>query len=1057
MPLISRLGAASSRGFGQLATQASGKYIEDYFSTYLYTGTGSSQIVPNNIAFEDTAEWTSTRLQYTSNTPRAVKVSSTGNVYITLLSGGVAIAKYSGGSLAWQRSLVNPPVLYNAVLTELALDSSENIYAVGYAYNGTYNQITLVKYNSSGVIQWQRKLNQLDSYGYGVTVDSSNNIYITGICYAGPAYAIVAKYNSSGVLQWQKSLQSSDTYGHGIATDSSGNVYVSVQCSDGTSDVCVLVKLDSSGSTVWSVKLRDGYGTSPRVAVDSSDGIYLYGGIYNASYGSIQRVLAKYNTSGVLQWQRKIYFDPNDNAYAVTTDSSNNVYISGTGYINTKAYAFFAKYNSSGVLQWQRGAAQASGSASYGYGIASNGSDFYVVGSASGAGPFMLKLKADGTTTSGYAQVGLFKGFSTDAAGTATSSSISITNSVSSATEAAASLTDGDGLGTSVSETQPAVTGSAGGLVWIKGRNSASSATGHVLTDTVRGRGSYLASQSTNGERTSPAGYDFASFNANGYMLGSPNQFSLVNGTVNYVSWSWKKAPKFMDIVTYTGNLTARNISHNLGSVPGMIIIHCVSNDGYTWPVYHRSLDVSGFGSKTSYIYLDTTGAAGASSAFWNDTDPTDTVFTVGATAAVNQTGYTYVAYLFAHNAGGFGADGSQNVISCGSFTTDGSGNATVNLGYEPQFLMYKASSTTGNWVIADNMRGFSQSNTFRLFPNLVNAEASSTTVVNPTATGFVGVNGELGVSTTYIYLAIRRGPMRVPTDATKVYSVETNQPASGGLFTNNVLTDFAMLKSKSVSQEWYFFDRLRGNSKCLNPPNGTAEGTEQFLFDQMTGGTGTGFGAGYYVSNVFRRAPGFFDVTCYSGTGATLSVNHNLGVVPELIIFKRRDATSNWPVWRTATGTGTTFGYFNDSGAEADQGVSMLTASPTSSAISVGAWGPINGSGGTYVAYLFASCPGVSKVGTYTGTGATQTISCGFTGGARYVLIKRTDSAGSWWVWDTARGMVSGTDPRLAYNSTAAETNADWVYTTTGGFQIVTSDATVNASGGSYIFLAIA
>ena len=98
-----------------------------------------------------------------------------------------------------------------------------------------------------------------------------------------------------------------------------------------------------------------------------------------------------------------------------------------------------------------------------------------------------------------------------------------------------------------------------------------------------------------------------------------------------------------------------------------------------------------------------------------------------------------------------------------------------------------------------------------------------------------------------------------------------------------------------------------------------------------------------------------------------------------------------------------------------------------------------------------------MSKVGTYTGTGATQTISCGFTGGARYVLIKRTDSTGDWWVWDTARGMVAGTDPRLPYNSTAAETNANWVYTTTGGFQIVTSDATVNASGGTYIYLAIA
>jgi len=115
------------------------------------------------------------------------------------------------------------------------------------------------------------------------------------------------------------------------------------------------------------------------------------------------------------------------------------------------------------------------------------------------------------------------------------------------------------------------------------------------------------------------------------------------------------------------------------------------------------------------------------------------------------------------------------------------------------------------------------------------------------------------------------------------------------------------------------------------------------------------------------------------------------------------------------------------------------------------------NLSGGTYVTYLFATCAGVSKVGSYTGTGSTQTIACGFAAGARFVLIKRTDSTGDWWVWDTSRGMVSGTDPRLGLNIAAGESTGNWVFTTTGGFEIVTTDASVNASGGTYIFLAIA
>jgi hypothetical protein len=110
-------------------------------------------------------------------------------------------------------------------------------------------------------------------------------------------------------------------------------------------------------------------------------------------------------------------------------------------------------------------------------------------------------------------------------------------------------------------------------------------------------------------------------------------------------------------------------------------------------------------------------------------------------------------------------------------------------------------------------------------------------------------------------------------------------------------------------------------------------------------------------------------------------------------------------------------------------------------------------------VGYLFASCPGVSKVGSYTGTGTTQTINCGFTGGARFVLIKRTNSTGDWYVWDSARGIIPANDPYLLLNSTAAEvTGTDYIDTTSVGFEITsTAPAAINANGGTFIFLAIA
>jgi len=131
----------------------------------------------------------------------------------------------------------------------------------------------------------------------------------------------------------------------------------------------------------------------------------------------------------------------------------------------------------------------------------------------------------------------------------------------------------------------------------------------------------------------------------------------------------------------------------------------------------------------------------------------------------------------------------------------------------------------------------------------------------------------------------------------------------------------------------------------------------------------------------------------------------------------------------------------------------------PTSSQFYLTDSNRVNGSSGTYVAYLFATLAGVSKVGSYTGTATTKQVDCGFTSGARFVLIKRTDSTGNWYVWDTARGIVSGNDPYLLLNSTAAEvTSTDYIDTYSAGFEISsTAPAAINASGGTFIFFAVA
>jgi hypothetical protein len=276
---------------------------------------------------------------------------------------------------------------------------------------------------------------------------------------------------------------------------------------------------------------------------------------------------------------------------------------------------------------------------------------------------------------------------------------------------------------------------------------------------------------------------------------------------------------------------------------------------------------------------------------------------------------------------------------------------------------------------------------------------------------------------------------------------------------------DLVVPKAKSNNSSIGWWDRLRGPLRKI-----ISTGTEAEIsvvdsltgFDVMDGfkvGPDGSYDINYtvdYINWCFKRAPGFFDEVCYTGTSANTTQAHNLGAVPELIIVKARSNTTNWYVYVAALGNNAALELQDTSASGPGQ---WNTTSPTTTVFSLGTGSSVNGSGYTYVAYLFATCPGVSKVGSYTGTGTTLQINCGFTAGSRFVLIKRTDSTGAWYVWDSARGIVAGNDPYLLLNSTAAEvTSTDYVDTFSSGFEISsTAPAAINASGGTFIFLAIA
>jgi hypothetical protein len=212
-------------------------------------------------------------------------------------------------------------------------------------------------------------------------------------------------------------------------------------------------------------------------------------------------------------------------------------------------------------------------------------------------------------------------------------------------------------------------------------------------------------------------------------------------------------------------------------------------------------------------------------------------------------------------------------------------------------------------------------------------------------------------------------------------------------------------------------------------------------------------------VTHMWKRAKGFFDVVAWNQPNDTANtlVNHSLGIAPEMIWTKCRDAVRGWVVYY---GSSTHFLQLNQHYAH-DTQQPHNTINETSFKVNGSLSGEIGGNN-NYISYLFATLDGISKVGSYTGNGSSQTINCGFSAGSRFILIKRVDVGSAyegWWLWDATRGIVAGNDPRLRLNHTGAQvTTDDSVDPHNSGFIVnQVSASNINVSSGTYIFYAIA
>ncbi len=609
-----------------------------------------------------------------------------------------------------------------------------------------------------------------------------------------------------------------------------------------------------------------------------------------------------------------------------------------------------------------------------------------------------------------------------------------------------------------------------GGLVWLKGRNNGNS---HYLHDSERTITKWLQSQATTAEQTNGP---VTSFNSNGFSLG----YGQGNGGANssgdtFASWTFRKAPKFFDVVTYTGTGSKRTVSHNLGSTPGMIVIKRTDGSGSDGDVWHRSLGSDGSVNQY-YVQLSTDYVASLTSRFgiYGTDDPNDTTFTVKNQSGVNASGATYVAYLFAHNNGDgeFGPDGDQDIIKCGSYT----GAGTVDLGFEPQWVLFKRTESSGPWYLQDTMRGLAVDGSDQAFfyPNNSSAEAVGTgDLITPTSTGFNHINAG-----NYIYIAIRRGPLAPPESATEVFApylltaIQSPMAVLGSpvdmtihKYNINSSTQKVGISSRLTAGKYMFT-----NTTDAEATSGLAvPASDATAYAYQTGvGNGVSLGFGDDYTWMWKRAPGYFDVVAYTGDGTgDRKLLHNLGVAPEMVWLKPRSTgdsySGKWFMWHNTFGhaqsnahlhLNTTDSLSSSTGANP---VHSFDADGISPNIRGGGIGEHNKTGVDYIVYLFASLPGISKVGSYSGngSGSGQNIDCGFTTGARFIVLKQVNNTSNWLVFDTVRGITVGNDPYIKLDVTDAETTNPIVDPYSSGFKL--QSTIFNASGDDYIFYAIA
>ena len=628
-----------------------------------------------------------------------------------------------------------------------------------------------------------------------------------------------------------------------------------------------------------------------------------------------------------------------------------------------------------------------------------------------------------------------------------------------------------------------------GGMVWIAQR--VEDGDDAVMVDSERGVTKVLRANTNAAETTDSSVID--QFNSTGYRIGSSRNVneSFSSNQRRYMGWTFRKCKHFFDVVKYDGDgSSSRQIAHGLGSAPGFMLVKAYDTT-VSWGAFHRDA-----GNDKSFS-INGAGGFSSDNNIWAATDPTATHFTVGNSGYSNQSGRSYVVYLWGHGQAKFGSNGDEKAIHCGSFTASTSFQ-DIDLDFQCGWLFlkrdaYSTSNPRSHAAIFDTG--------YRMHPRYDNSDGNVEdahvygTVVGGGSGGRNSINGGRTVENyedciefttegfrtkwegnfantdTWHYVAIREqghgATGQTYTDGTKVFSFDqgannSNKPQ----FDSTHIVDWAMTKhTDSDSHGFCMATRITGgeyhSTGLAMHRDGKSNDGNEILY---TSGNTFGYDRGYNSNTsqstdikawMFKNHRGC-TVTHYIGNGSNRLIRHGLDQKPKMVWVKATSRGTNWTVYIEALGN-TKWTKLDDVTSYGAASVAWNNTDPTKTHMSIGTWDAVNYSNDTYLMWAFGNTD-VSHVGTYTGNGNSSgpTITDpGFT--PRLLVIKKLESNSNWCFFSNVFGDFdgSGSDTILYLNEKDEKATVTYVNTTGTGFAIESNNSEVNSNGSTYLYWA--